>query len=109
MCDRTSEFLQCTGQGKSLNKPKPKSINNEVKTRTAFHEAASEIAKGIHRASGALQKLTKLVQRQGLFDDPTQEINNLVVRIKQDLEEVLLSLSLLLLLLLLLLSLLLVK
>ena len=91
MCDRTLEFLQCTGQGKSINKPKPKSINNEVKTRTAFHDAASEIAKGIHRASGALQKLTKLVQRQGLFDDPTQEINNLVVRIKQDLDEVLKS------------------
>jgi hypothetical protein len=104
MCDRTSEFLQCTGQSKGLNKPKPKASNHEVvKTRTAFNDAASDIAKGIHRASGALSKLTKLVQRQGLFDDPTQEINNLVVRIKQDLDEVYnnsLLLSLLLLLLL---------
>ena len=90
MCDRTLEFIQCTGQEKGFNnnKLKPKTITNEVKTRTAFNDAASDIAKGIHRASGALQKLTKLVQRQGLFDDPTQEINNLVVRIKQDLDEV---------------------
>ena len=63
MCDRTSEFLQCTGQSKGLNKPKPKASNHEVvKTRTAFNEAASDIAKGIHRASGALNKLTKLVK-----------------------------------------------
>ena len=36
---------------------------------------------------GTLNKLTKLVRRQGLFDDPTEEINNLIYRIKQDLDD----------------------
>jgi len=31
--------------------------------------------------------LTQLVKRQGLFDDPTEEINNLIFRIKEDLGE----------------------
>ena len=34
-----------------------------------------------------LTKLTQLVKRQGLFDDPTEEINNLIFRIKEDLGE----------------------
>ena len=56
--DRTSEFLQLvrglssaggvggTGGGKASN-PVPK-------TRTAFHEAAADIARGVHRTSGKL-------------------------------------------------------
>jgi predicted RNase H-like nuclease (RuvC/YqgF family) len=58
---------------------------SEVKT--AFQDTSSEIAKGIHRTSGLLSKLTQLVKRQGLFDDPTEEINNLIFRIKEDLGE----------------------
>ena len=55
--------------------------------KTAFQDTSSDIAKGIHRTSGLLTKLTQLVKRQGLFDDPTEEINNLIFRIKEDLGE----------------------
>lgn len=88
MCDRTSEFLQCVDRsvGSSVSTVK-KRLGEAPKTRTAFHDAASDIAKGVHRTSGVLNKLTKLVRRQGLFDDPSEEINNLIFRIKQDLDE----------------------
>jgi syntaxin 5 len=66
------------GAKKSLEVPK---------TRTAFNEAASEVAKGVHKTSALLTKLTNLVRRQGLFDDPTEEINTLIFRIKQDLDD----------------------
>jgi len=92
MSDRTHEFLTLAGgaaqrgvgggrgQGGVAPPPVPK-------TKTAFHDAAAEIARGVHRTSGVLTKLTKLVRRQGLFDDPTEEINSLIYRIKQDLDE----------------------
>ncbi len=44
-----------------------------------------EIAGQTHRTSAAIENLTKLVRRQGLFDDPTDEINNLIFSIKEDL------------------------
>jgi syntaxin 5 len=56
-------------------------------SRNAFNEAASDIAKGVHKASQQLSKLAKLVKSQGLFDDATEEINNLICRIKEDLDQ----------------------
>lgn len=53
--------------------------------RTAFQDTSSEIAKGINRSAGMISKLTQLVKRQGLFDDPTEEINTLIFRIKEEL------------------------
>ena len=89
MCDRTQEFL------KYVSSTKPASSSSfaakkqlEVpKSRTAFNEAASDVAKGVHKTSALLTKLTNLVRRQGLFDDPTEEINTLIFRIKQDLDD----------------------
>lgn len=89
MCDRTQEFLQLINKNDGIysgNTSRFKKI--EVpKTKTAFNEAASEIARGIHKTSSLLNKLTNLVRRQGLFDDPTDEINSLIFRIKQDLDD----------------------
>jgi len=86
MCDRTQEFFQCASSAGSTAGKLGR--HHEVpKTKTAFHDAAAEIARGVHRTSSVLNKLTKLVRRQGLFDDPTEEINNLIFRIKQDLDE----------------------
>ena len=91
--DRTNEFLQIaqrhaasssSGAGSGSSSGGGQAV---PKTRTAFHDAAAEIARGVHRTSGVLNKLTKLVRRQGLFDDPTEEINSLIYRIKQDLDE----------------------
>ena len=85
MCDRTQDFIKCV-EGCAITTIK-KRIGEAPKTRTAFHNDASEIAKGIHRTSGVLNKLTKLVRQQGLFDDSSDEINNLIFRVKQDLDE----------------------
>jgi syntaxin 5 len=82
--DRTREFLQCA-RDKSGDKSSALNTNKKVKTRSAFQDAAGEIALGIHHASQTLAKLSKLVQRQGLFDDPTEEINSLIYRIKEEL------------------------
>ena len=84
--DRTQEFFQiCSSSGANVGKL---GRGHEIpKTKTAFHDAAADIARGVHRTSAVLNKLTKLVRRQGLFDDPTEEINNLIFRIKQDLDE----------------------
>ena len=88
MCDRTPDFIQCVeGCATSQVSTVKKRVGEVPKTRTAFHNDASDIAKGIHRTSGILNKLTKLVRQQGLFDDSSDEINNLIFRVKQDLDE----------------------
>jgi syntaxin 5 len=93
MCDRTDEFfsiIQSTGKsaGGAGSLPSRRSSGQtDVKGKNVFHDAASEIAKGVHKTSTMLAKLTTLVRKQGLFDDPTEEINTLIYRIKQDLDE----------------------
>ena len=59
--------------------------NDKAAARTAFRETTTDIAGSIHRTTAAITALTKLVRRQGLFDDPTDEINSLIFRIKEDL------------------------
>mmetsp|Transcript_5291 Transcript_5291/g.5435 ORF Transcript_5291/g.5435 Transcript_5291/m.5435 type:complete len:342 (+) Transcript_5291:187-1212(+) len=89
MSERTHEFLQLIDkQLKESGSPQKSSkrIAESSKVKSEFHETTSEISRGIHRVTSNLTKLTKLVKRQGLFDDPTSEINSLVVRIKQDLD-----------------------
>ena len=86
MCERTQEFMQLVNKAVPSSSSSRKAL--EVpKTKTAFNEAASEVAKGVHKTSALLTKLTNLVRRQGLFDDPTDEINSLIFRIKQDLDD----------------------
>lgn len=93
MCDRSQEFFNFAIQINHDTKKNIKSFHSKTvsyetpKTKTAFNEAAGEIARGVHKTSTLLTKLTNLVRRQGLFDDPTEEINNLILRIKQDLDE----------------------
>ncbi len=84
--DRTREFLQCARDAAG-DKGSNSSSSSRAKARSAFQEAAGEIARGIHRTSQTLTKLSKLVQRQGLFDDPTEEINVLIFRVKEELNE----------------------
>lgn len=103
MGDRTQEFFEFAHQlqaikeavesrsssstGKQYNDKSRKEKIEVPKNRTAFNEAAGDIAKGINRTAGMLKKLTDLVRRQGLFDDPTDEINKLIFCIKNDLDE----------------------
>lgn len=61
---------------------------HEIPTnRSAFHNTTQEIASGIHRTTATLSELTKLIRKQGLFDDPTEKINNMIVRIKEDIAD----------------------
>lgn len=89
MCDITSEFQKfvhiSNGTGSKSASVRPR--ENSRSTLTAFNEATAEIAKGVHRTSQMLSKLTKLVRNQGLFDDSSDEIKSLIFRIKQDLND----------------------
>lgn len=86
MCERTQEFAHIVSYFKDIGGKSKKTVD-VPRTRTAFNEAAAEIGRGVHKTSGLLKSLTNLVRRQGLFDDPTDEINSLIYRIKQDLDE----------------------
>ncbi len=102
MCDRTQEFLSLCGAGSLSGSGSSSSLHSSSSTKrlssapgsgsskgknNVFGEAAAEIARGVHKTSAMLTKLTNLVRKQGLYDDPTEEINNLIFRIKQDLDE----------------------
>ena len=103
MSDRTQEFSEFTtllkrikvssGNGTSSSSISSVSSTNKDKdrrkcqSRTAFNEAAAEVAEGIYRSANLVNKLTNLVKRQGLFDDPTEEINKLIFRIKTNLDD----------------------
>jgi syntaxin 5 len=87
MSDRTQEFSQLCVQISRTAAVVPRKVLEGPKTKSAFNEATSEIARGIHKTSLTLAQLSQLIKRQGLFDDPTEEINNFIFRIKQDLDE----------------------
>jgi syntaxin 5 len=88
MCDRTKEFLNIVAiKGQSQQLKKEKTAPSQPKTRSAFYEATAEIGAGIQTSSMMLSQLTKLVRRQGLFDDSSQDIDAMVFNIKQALTE----------------------
>jgi syntaxin 5 len=87
MSDRTQELLSLV-QNISANTGKKQPFQrNQEKGKNAFNEAAADIARGVSKTSSMLAKLTGLVRNQGLFDDPTEEINTLIFKIKQDLDD----------------------
>jgi syntaxin 5 len=89
MCDRTQEFQRLVHEATLVDAngiKKPRTIH-PLKGKSAFNDAAADIARGVHKTSTMLSKLANLVRKQGLFDDPTEEINNLIFRIKEDLDE----------------------
>ena len=61
-----------------------KKAPDNLSSRSEFQSTTAEIAAGIHRTTKTLGDLTRLVRQQGLFDDPTEQINSLIVRIKGD-------------------------
>lgn len=89
MCDRTQEFQRFVHDANltDANIAKKPRATSAAKGKSEFNSAAADIAKGVHRTANMLSKLTNLVRKQGLFDDPTDEINSLIFRIKQDLDE----------------------
>ena len=55
-----------------------------VQQQSEFARKASQIGLSIHKTSAKLQKLALLAKRTSMFDDPTQEIDELTGIIKQD-------------------------
>ena len=96
MCDRTLEFSKLVTEQRLIlgdtlerkeNRPKPPPPRDDAKSRQEFHQLSLDVSKGIQDCAQSLSRLTKLVRQQGLFDDPTEEINRLIYKIKQDLNE----------------------
>mmetsp|Transcript_4817 Transcript_4817/g.7227 ORF Transcript_4817/g.7227 Transcript_4817/m.7227 type:complete len:334 (-) Transcript_4817:40-1041(-) len=88
MCDRTSEFRALARglEGAVPSTPEKPKVP-PVSTLSDFHVTASSISKEIYFTSQKLKKLTRLVQRRSLFDDPAAEINGLVHSIKGDITQ----------------------
>ncbi|DBA67348.1 TPA: hypothetical protein ACH3X2_001642 [Trebouxia sp. C0005] len=53
---------------------------------SAFRERAALVGKGIQSTSQKLHQLTQLAKRTSMFDDPAQEINELTMVLKQDIQ-----------------------
>jgi syntaxin 5 len=53
-------------------------------SQSDFSRRAARIGHGIHSTSAKLARLTQLARRTSVFDDPTQEINELTAIVKQD-------------------------
>ncbi|OAY46229.1 syntaxin-31 [Manihot esculenta] len=92
--DRTAEFRSLTQTLKKIGGVT--SINHEndlfsstphaspLSSRSEFNKKASIIGLGIHEASQKISRLAKLAKRSSMFDDPTVEIQELTVLIKND-------------------------
>lgn len=79
--DRTAEFssaLEAVRPGVLTSRTVPTK-------RSDFTALAARVAGDINQTSAKLAKLTKLAQRRSLYDDPTAQIQELTVVIKQDL------------------------
>jgi len=88
MCDVTNDLKSLISKSDlstsaALSSSSVKSPLNGV---SPFHSAAAEIGRGIQRAESHVTKLKELINQQGLFDDPVDEINKLIFRVKQDLD-----------------------
>ena len=53
---------------------------------SAFRARAALVGKGIQSTSQKLHQLTQLAKRTSMFDDPAQEINELTMVLKQDIQ-----------------------
>lgn len=80
--DRTEEFRLLVGP--SISNVDKKSEKNN---RSAFYAATADIGKEIQVTSQMLSQLTRIVRRQGLFDDSSNEVDNMIMNIKQQLQD----------------------
>mmetsp|Transcript_14945 Transcript_14945/g.17475 ORF Transcript_14945/g.17475 Transcript_14945/m.17475 type:complete len:354 (-) Transcript_14945:168-1229(-) len=88
--DRTQAFIQeCSRQVQLGVQPVPVVLKNAparnpTQEAKLFAKMSADVSRKIHLASQRLERLTGLVKRQGVFNDPTEEINQLAARIKTD-------------------------
>lgn len=92
--DRTAELTsiadrlqrQQMGASTSGNVQQPAFPATSVGQASAFRERAALVGKGIQSTSQKLHQLTQLAKRTSMFDDPAQEINELTMVLKQDIQ-----------------------
>ncbi|KAL8171477.1 hypothetical protein V2J09_023281 [Rumex salicifolius] len=101
--DRTAEFRSLTATLKKIggggggeagsavhfsgNHPssaKPLADDHQIASRSEFNKKASQIGLRIYEASQKISRLAKLAKRSSMFDDPTVEIQELTMLIKND-------------------------
>lgn len=95
MVDRTKDFLRLTSDVMIVHRklapsPVPATVlDKREKTRQAlyFNEKAGEVSKGIHDCSVLLSRLTTLARAQTLFNDPTDEMSMLSVKVKNEISQ----------------------
>eukprot|EP00980_Cylindrotheca_fusiformis_P030814 scaffold25455_cov152-Cylindrotheca_fusiformis.AAC.4 len=98
--DRTSEFLSLAQSLPESIAKAPTSASSLASNASGryshndssfvqlrdFHKTAGGISRDIAGASAMLGELTRLVRQKSLFQDDTQKVNDLVVRIKSSIE-----------------------
>ena len=89
--DRTSEFLSLARSLPPIPPTAPTSSSSSSNAGASassyaqlkdFHATAGGISRDIASTSALLGELTRLVRQKSLFQDDTQKVNDLVVRIK---------------------------
>ncbi|KAJ6776526.1 SYNTAXIN-31 [Salix koriyanagi] len=96
--DRTAEFYSITQTLKKIggitpfhqtqshqahNSSPSKPLLSSI-TRSEFNKKASLIGSGVHETSHKISRLAQLAKRSSMFNDPTVEIQELTVLIKND-------------------------
>jgi len=88
LTDRTSElsaFITSLPPAPPTSNP-AQSKASAISQLSQFHSLAGTVSLKISTTSTLLQRLSKLVQRKSLFNDPSLQINQLVTLIKDDLQ-----------------------
>mmetsp|Transcript_6550 Transcript_6550/g.27902 ORF Transcript_6550/g.27902 Transcript_6550/m.27902 type:complete len:315 (-) Transcript_6550:2702-3646(-) len=83
--NRTSEFQSIIENVRATKAPSSAlAVSKRTRTKSDFSKLAASIGRDIRNTSLKLEKLTSLAQRRTLFDDPTEEIQDLTFMVKQD-------------------------
>ncbi|KAJ3348957.1 cis-Golgi t-SNARE syntaxin [Entophlyctis luteolus] len=89
--DRTAEFHACADLLGQRNGPSARLLAQQAQPlgatgapKSEFTKAAAQIAREINATTAKLHSLTRLARKKTLFDDRPNEINDLVLGIKQD-------------------------
>jgi len=82
--DRTDEFCKIlqTVEFKSKPLPPPK-----ISKKTEFYIIANEVGIGINQTADKLQRLAELAKRKSLFDDQSEEIQDLTASINENIKK----------------------
>lgn len=87
--DRSAEFQRIVATRRAHQQAQHQiSSSRPPSKRSEFAAAASQIGAGTALIADKLSKLTQLAQSQSLFEDPTIEINELTMIIKQDIQTI---------------------